>query len=182
MNHPSHAYLATQVSQISPPSPQVWMGVVNNHVYNSPFTVRNVDYVRLSPFVDRLWTKSSWIRRRSWCPVHSRIPTVHTGHSRRRHPQRIPSTARFAAHPLHTPNQQFDEEIGLLSTLSPLPMTTTTFHHRIRMRTTTHGSWWTTPVPSGIARQTDEPKIRQSGSSGHIGCARARRDTSEDQS
>ena len=182
MNHPSHAYLTTQASQISPSSPQVWTGVVNKPVYNPEFTVRNVDYVRLSPFVDRLWTRSSWDRRPSWFPVHSRTPAVHTDQRRRRHPHHIPTSTPVIAHPLHTQNPRLDEEIRPLSTLSPIPMTTTTFHHRYRMGTTTHGSRWTTPVPSGpsgLTRLTNGPSVRRAVGGQHV---RARKDASEDQS
>lgn len=179
MKHPSHTYLTAQASQISPPSPQMWTGAVNNYVYNPRSPVRNVDYVRLSPFVDRLWTRSPWRRRSSWSSVHSRRPVVHIGDRPWRRPHHIPRTIRAAAHPLHTPHQRIDEAEGSLSTLSPTPMTTTTFHHRNRMGTTTLGSRWTTPVPSGITRPANNLNVRRSVEQQHV---RARKDTSEDQS
>jgi len=148
VSHPSHSYQTTQRSRLSPLCPQVWMSAVYKAVYKQMGSARIVEYVRLSPSVDALWTKISPPLRDRHQLVHCSTPAVHTEHHTLRRPQSIRRTTSVSTQPLHNQHAGWQEANRPLSTLSPTPMTTTTFHHRHRVGPTTKSQRWTTPVPS----------------------------------
>lgn len=80
----------TRSSYLSPTSPQLWIKPVNKPVNNPRYSVRFVKNVRLSPFVDHLWTRQDPHRSEHHChcghhlascarsgPLTSLSPTIH---------------------------------------------------------------------------------------------------------
>jgi hypothetical protein len=55
-SHAQHRSHVARVAQLSPSSPQLWITPVNKPVNNRGCDVRFAGYVRLSPYVDHLWT------------------------------------------------------------------------------------------------------------------------------
>lgn len=124
-SHEQHRSHATHVALLSPTSPQLWITPVNKRVNNRHCSVRFAGKVRLSPYVDHLWTAVTNPRthHRGSCghllsicaqsrPLPSSSPAIHQHHrsTPTSSPQRNSKDLRGKVAVFHTFPTTYDDD------------------------------------------------------------------------